>query len=91
MPTDGLIKALLKQKCASFVHQLGLVDISNLLKNLKYDFGKDMNVFFPIFSLTASIGLASHNFHFISSCSPCYLRGVLQFVPHNKLLVALLF
>ena len=47
MPADGLTKALPKQKFASFVHQLGLVNISNLLKNLKYDLGKDMNVFFP--------------------------------------------
>ena len=47
MLADGLTKALFKQKFDSFVHQLGLVDISNLLKNLKYDLGKDMNVFFP--------------------------------------------
>ena len=47
MPADGLTKALPKQKFASFVHQLDFVDISNLLKNLKYDLGKDMNVLFP--------------------------------------------
>jgi hypothetical protein len=34
MPADGLIKALPHQKFATFVHQLGLVDIQDRLEDV---------------------------------------------------------
>ena len=40
MPADGLTKALSRQKQERFIQQLGLVDISHLLKEDKPDMKK---------------------------------------------------